>query len=842
MKRFLLRRCFLKLGLCAAAFSLHFHCCANEEDDWEIPAEESYEAWMPSVDTGRKSNFTPLSAKEVEHLFSIEAPQPKALPPSSNQSAQDDWEKLLAEIPPPPSEKHYDKSLAQAEGAAAQQAQQSEEQKKILINFNNVSMVEFIRFVSRVTNKNFVFNDTDLDFNVTIVSEEPTTLENIMTALMQELRIHGLVLIEQGNNLIIHNNRLINSISEVVDERGMVKEGHIQDAQLVTQVFRLNTLDAEKTMAIIQPLISDSAIVEVLKDTNHLIVTDISVNVVKIGQLLKTLDAPNSGLTIGQYVVVNGIIDSLIDLAQRVMAPIAVNRPLVFVPHTPSNSILVVSTPYIVDRTLAILSVLDANVGATRVFTQEMLGALGTAGGPGGFGPGGPGGGPGGPGGGYGPGGAGYPGGFPGQFPGAGGGGVGAASRWTAELPPGHIERTQFYIHKLHYRKGDEIVNALQKIGESLQETGSTNADLVSSINSIQWIESSNSLVFTGTGGSIRKVKELIEEIDVPLRQVFLEMLIIETTLSDSLEYSVNSGARFGGLDTAGSEAFLSGANTLAAALDTTAPPNIPSAASLARSEGFNLGIVGRSLTHCGVGFRSLGALVFALHDKMKMNVIMNPKIIAEDNTTAEIFVGLNTAFKTQSITNDQGSVITNNFEYRDVGTRLRVTPYLGNTDIITLEIEEEVSVIDNAATTNASLTNQQAGPTTRKNNTKCRFHIPNKYFLIISGMVQDTLTRERVQVPCLGGIPFIGAFFSDLSADDEKDNLMIFIRPQLIDTEEDVENLTRHNQNIFRQKERSKPMWKWEVDEAMNLLNLENTDGYNCAPRWNDETEYDNP
>lgn len=809
----------------------------QEKETWESPFDDSYENWDPSIEslsfdepaldgathTPSTSNFTPYSAEQLEHLFSIELPATEA----------ETAEQLIADESPISGKEE----IAQAEPAPRivnTPPLPSEEPKKILINFNNVSMVEFVRFVSRITNKNFVFNETDLDFNVTIVSEEPTTLENVITALMQELRIHGLVLIEQGNNLIIHNNRLINSISEVVDERGSLKEGTIQEAQLITQVFRLNTLDAEKAMAVIQPLASDSAIVEILKDTNHLIVTDISTNVLKIGKLIKTLDAPNSGLIIGQYVVVNGILDSLIDLAQRVMTPIASNRPLIFVPHLPSNSILIVSTPYLVDRTIAILSVLDANVGATRIFTQEMLGALGAAGGLSGFGPGGPGG--------AGGGGVGFPGAFPGGVGGAGGGGVGAGSRWTAELPPGHIERTQFFIHKLHYRKGDEIVTAMQQIGASLQQTGTANVDLVSTINSIQWIESSNSLVFTGTSQTILKVKDLIDEIDVPLRQVFLEMLILETTLDDSLHYSVNWGARFGGLDTAGSEAFLSGANTLAAALDTTQLPNVPNAASLARSEGLNIGVIGRTLTHGGMAFRSLGALVFALHDKIKMDIIMNPKIIAEDNTTAEIFVGLNTAFKTQSIANDQGSVITNNFEYRDVGTRLRVTPFLGNSDIITLEIEEEVSAIDNAATLNANLTTQQAGPTTRKNNTKCRFHIPNKFFLIISGMVQNTITRERIQVPCLGGIPFIGALFSDLSNDDNKDNLMIFIRPILIDTDDDIENLTRHQQNIYRQKERSKPMWKLEVDEAMNFMNLENTDGYDCHYHWNDHTEEYNP
>ena len=75
-----------------------------------------------------------------------------------------------------------------------------------------------MRFISRISNKNFVFDENDLQFTVTIVSEEPTTIDNIMTALLQELRIHDLELIEQDNTIIIHHNSKVSAISKVVPE------------------------------------------------------------------------------------------------------------------------------------------------------------------------------------------------------------------------------------------------------------------------------------------------------------------------------------------------------------------------------------------------------------------------------------------------------------------------------------------------------------------------------------------------------------------------------------------------------------------------------------------------
>lgn len=692
----------------------------------------------------------------------------------------------------------------------------------ILINFNNVGIIEFIRFISRASNKNFIFDEGDLQFNVTIVSEEPTSMPNILTALMQVLRVHGLSLIEQGNNILIHNNKAVTQVSKLVAEETIPLELESR-SEIVTRVFRLNTLDPEKAAVIIQPLISEGALVEVLKETGHLIVTDLSTNVVKIGQLLKSLDAPNSGLSIGQYVVVNALLDSLINLAQQVMEPIAEGRPLVFVAHAPSNSVFIVSTPFIVDRALGVLRTLDINVGETRILPPDALRFSKTPQEKQGVGPGGVRLGP-----------HGRPIGPDGKELEEGQGGVTgtsgvleSSSPWTADLPSGHIERIKFYIHKLHYRKGEQIVDALSRVAASLQESGTGNLDLISSIQSIQWLEASNSLVFTGTVNSIGKVKELIDEIDTPLRQVFIEMLILDTTLDDSLKYGVDWASRFNNKgNTAGSQAFLGTVNTLASALDTATPGTSLNPNALARDFGYKLGIIGRNITHCGLSFDSIGALVSALHDKSKVEIVMNPKILVEDNAPAEIFVGINTAFQTQAISNDQGSIITNNFEFRDVGTRLKVTPLISNNDIITMDIVEEVSSVDNnAITTTGALNSTSPGPTTRINKTTTRVHVPNNFFLVMSGMIQDEHDRRRTQVPCLGGAPLIGALFSQKTLVENKRNLMIFIHPLIIDSEEDIDNVTRHNQDIFREKIRTKKMWKYEVEEALDMLNVKESD-----------------
>ncbi|MBS4168174.1 secretin N-terminal domain-containing protein [Parachlamydia sp. AcF125] len=763
--------------------------------------------------------------------------------------------------------------------------------KSVIINFNNIQVIEYIRFVSRLSGKNFVVDEADLDFNVTVVSEEPATVESILAALIQELRSHDLTILEEGNNIVIHKNPNVSNIS-AVGAGNFIPQG----SEVVTQVFHLNTLDPAKAAAVIRPLTSTVASVEVLEKSNNMIVTDLVNNVKQIAQLIRSLDAPSGGLVVGQYVVKYSALDAMVDLAQQLMLPIAQEQEFTLVPHEDANSIFIVSTPFLVEKTISVLQRLDQRQGMTRIYEMHELKLQGEVAGaaegkalpgiamekqgmgkwdldtqgnwifkPVGVLPEGE----------EIPAGKWYkdgngnwhfvPEGAPSPFAPedalerAPEGDwekdeeknwvfrLGSGESISAEpifrhlkpapdLPLGDIERTKFFIHKLQYRKGSDIQQALSQIATSLQQLGTGNEDLIATIETVQWLEASNSLIFTGTATSIRKVEELIAEIDTPLRQVFIEMLILDSSLDESLNYGVNWGTRYGGGNSAGSQAFLSAASNLPGGLDTagiasangvsTGEVLTPSGSSLARTPGYNLGIVGQSVSLGNLTFQTFGALVKAIHDRTGTNIVMNPKILAEDNVTAEVFVGLNTQYQTQSISNDQGSVITTNFEYRNVGTTLKITPFLGSNNIITLEIKQEVSSV--ASTTNAqALNNISPGPTTRLSRTTTRVHVPDKYFLVISGMVQDQETRRRVSIPCLGGLPIIGAAFSDKNVIDEKRNLMIFIRPQIIDTEEEIQKLTKHQQDIFRYKNQSKRSWKYEVDEALDFFNLRSTEKY---------------
>lgn len=660
-------------------------------------------------------------------------------------------------------------------------------QKNIIINFDNIHMVEYIRFISRITNKNFIFDENDLDFTVTILSEEPTTIDNAMTSLLQELRIHQLLLTEQGNQLIIHKNPQMNSSSTIITDG--TSEGC--SAEILTQVFHLNTLEPERATAVIRPLISANAIMDYIPQTQHLIVTDLRCNITQIARLLKHLDSPTGGLVIGQYVAVGSDLDKLQTLAQQIMAPLAKNIPLTMVASRPSNSLFIISTPFLVEKCLAILQYLDHKQNKTGILELDHNDL---------------------------PQGENRPSGTEissGNTP------TPSSPSSTVGTSPSHSRPTykpsQFYIHRLQYRQGDAILSQIKQIAASLQQV-KEHEDFIATIHTGEWLRDAKSLVFSGHSDNIDKVKYLIEELDLPRRQVYIETLIINTTVDDSLNYSVNWAAQFHGDNFSGAEAFNSGAN-----LNKILSQG--DGKHLANGAGFSLGVIGQKIVHKGLGleFGSIGALLNALHENHISNILLSPKIVTEDNIPAQFFVGVNTPFKTQSFVSENGDIITSNFEFRDVGTYLQVTPHLHNSDIITMEVFQERSDLISAPATNANARNV-IGPTSRKNSTKTTVHVPSGYFVIISGLIENDSRKIKKQVPCLGSIPFLGALFKDKTTSDSQRNLMIFIRPLIIDTDDEYQNLTQQQQKVFKVKNTTPKDWVQEVDEALDFLNLNPT------------------
>ena len=130
------------------------------------------------------------------------------------------------------------------------------------INFTNVSILEYIKFISKIANLNFVYDERELNFNINVLSEEPTSLVHVMSALVQVLKINGFGLIEQGNNLIITKSGKVSQIAPVVSQEFPLKKGHIPP--IMTRVFKIKNANPSHVEKVLEPLLSADAILEVV--------------------------------------------------------------------------------------------------------------------------------------------------------------------------------------------------------------------------------------------------------------------------------------------------------------------------------------------------------------------------------------------------------------------------------------------------------------------------------------------------------------------------------------------------------------------------------------------------
>lgn len=414
----------------------------------------------------------------------------------------------------------------------------------------------------------------------------------------------------------------------------------------------------------------------------------------------------------------------------------------------------------------------------------------------------------------------------------------------TADAAKGNsidsIQDSSFLIYKLQYHQGGEILTALKQIGTDLGSAKSTkNESLLSAINSLQWIQVTNSLLASGDSETLTKLRSLVQNLDIPLRQVFIEVLVIETNVNNTQNFGLQWGGKMQYLNkfAAGVGNFpVPNANSTGSSINSSTTPtsiqpginatnakSFPQSSAIPFLNGFDLGVIGDIIMHKGKSFISLGNLVNSLQADTDSTIIMNPKLITQDNRTSTIFVGNNIPFIGSLVTTSANIVSSSsNIEYRDIGFNLTITPTIGNNDVVTLDIINDITEVTSSPTigaTNAS--NQQStitGIQTSHTSMTTRVHVPNEHFVVLSGMLTDTKARFKSGVPCLGVFPLLGAFFSENDRVASKQNVIIFLRPHIVDTYEEYKAITDQQHILFKDSLIS-PTLQEEFDKGIDLI-----------------------
>ena len=305
----------------------------------------------------------------------------------------------------------------------------------------------------------------------------------------------------------------------------------------------------------------------------------------------------------------------------------------------------------------------------------------------------------------------------------------------------------------------------------------------------IQPDESLNAIIIRASPSAMTELLEILDQLDIRRTQVLIEAAVVEVQLS---------GQRTIGAETAAADAAGATSPIASTALDGVISGLLQNLsvdtegnqiaadvlASLASISNPTLAIA--RIDPDGFSF---GSIITALGTASDANLLSTPSIMTLDNQEAKIVVGNEVPFRTGSFTT-QADGANNPFttvQREDVGLQLTVTPHVHDGSSVRLEIAQQITNVVESPIGDAGF----ADVVTSKREIETTVLAEDRQIIVLGGLIQDNVSESRKKVPVLGDIPGLGFFFRSTSKTNTKTNLLIFLRPTIIRSQDDAHDAT---------------------------------------------------
>ena len=305
-----------------------------------------------------------------------------------------------------------------------------------------------------------------------------------------------------------------------------------------------------------------------------------------------------------------------------------------------------------------------------------------------------------------------------------------------------------------------------------------------------------NRLVFRTVPRTYAAIKAMLDKLDVVPAQVLLQVMVVEVTLTESTQFGIEFsgyakgknavslfGNQYSGTGT-GLNPFITSTTTSEGVTTTTT--DFRTAGE--RQTGGTFVIADPKDPQKRFGY------IRALAGNGKVKVISSPQLLVTSHNKARMQVGANIPVLTQGITNSESSGnVTQNYTYKDVGVILEVTPQITSTDLIALNISQEVSAKQDP---NATDTIQSPSITIRK--VQSTMTIANGQTMIIGGLIQERTNDNLDSIPIINKIPFLNRLLGSTNANIERSEILVLITGQIVTEKSPVEDMIkRYNDAI---------------------------------------------
>ncbi|HBF63533.1 MAG TPA: type II secretion system protein GspD [Gammaproteobacteria bacterium] len=310
-----------------------------------------------------------------------------------------------------------------------------------------------------------------------------------------------------------------------------------------------------------------------------------------------------------------------------------------------------------------------------------------------------------------------------------------------------------------------------------------------------------NAIVVKADPGTMSEILSLLEKLDTPRAQVMIEAAIVEVAIDEGSSLGVEMAAGDEGGDSVPlvSTSLNGVISTLLAG--TISPDNSQISVINGLSSITSPTLAGAKIDTEGVSF---GAVVNALANNSDANLLSTPSILTLDNQEAKILVGREVPFRTGSFstTGDGTSNPFTTVNRQDVGIELVVTPHVFENNDVRMEILQKITNVINTPVGGSAF----ADVVTSKRTIETTVLAADGQTIVLGGLIQDDINSTNVRVPVLGKIPLLGALFRSTTQDRTKTNLLVFLRPTILQS---TENSTQLSLERYQQI--------WELDQPKN-------------------------
>lgn len=713
------------------------------------------------------------------------APPPPAPPPLSVGPAP--GREIAQPVPPPAVTPPVPVPAPPAQTPRAPAAGQ-QPRRFVVFNFDSADVEVVLQAAAEIVGFNYVLAPGARGRKVTVQTQGRIPSDEVFSVLLTILDVNGLAAVQSGNlyRIIPKEGAPQTSVMTIV---GREADPNLAGDQVVTQIVPLQYVSASDAVNLLRPFVPQQGSVAAHRETNLLIITDTGANIRRILDIVKLVDIPVALDELQIIPIKHADAQELAQLLSQLFAtgrlraaPVApgvpppppapavpgvprplpapvpapevsapTERPPLIVAERRSNSIIVYARKQEMETIRRVISQLDVDLyGGQRVFiyfadntkAKDLAATLDAI---------------------YGRGGAGAV--ITGTQEPRGAAGL-EPPRYgqppPPPPPPAAAPRTPGAPGGPE--EGAGLPGEIKFVADEV-----TNAIIVTTYPRL-WLE----------------IEATIKKLDKMPRQVLIEVLAAEVTLTDETRLGIAWAVRNGRFDI-----------NLATPFAPNAPATIPGRPPRELIPG------GLLDPFPGLNFFTFATNQFltalnALAAENKVNVLSNPSIMTAENKRAVINVSRSIPILTSqqvplgtgTTTGTAAIVGTQTVEYRDAGIILTVTPRIGEQGTVALDVKQEV----NEVAAGVPPTNS---PSFRKREAETSVVLLNNQTLVLGGLIQSRREVTRTGIPFLSKIPVIGLLFGATGESIEKTELVLLITPRVVGTALEAARITNELRTI---------------------------------------------